>query len=131
LKPDNFLFDKTDFDKLYLIDFGLSKSYKAIDESHIPERSISDIIGTPGFISLNVHNKRLPSRRDDLESVVYILCYLHLPSETWLKGDEVEFKKSLPTLVIEPLKNLLEYVWTIGYEEQPLYNKLIEILETI
>ena len=136
IKPDNFLFDQVDFDKLFLIDFGLSKSYKTTGDSHIPLKNISNIIGTPDFVSLNVHNKTLPSRRDDLESVIYILCYLFLPIEKWVKEENneikiIEFKKSLPTLIIDPLKEMLEYIWTIGYEETPLYDKLIGCLETI
>lgn len=134
IKPDNFLFDKIDFDKLYLIDFGLAKSYKTIGEKHIQEREITEIIGTVNFVSLNVHAKKLPSRRDDLESVVYILCYLFLPYSKWKNGTDeeiMEFKKSLPGMVIDPLKQLLEYVWSIKYDETPLYNKLIETIETI
>jgi len=133
IKPDNFLFDQTDFDKLYLVDFGLSKSYKTVGDSHIKEQKISDIIGTTSFVSLNVHNKILPSRRDDLESVVYILCYLFLPLEKWPKEESqmVEFKKILPTIIIDPLKEILEYVWTLSYEETPLYDKIITTLETI
>jgi serine/threonine protein kinase len=127
IKPDNFLFDNVDYDKLFLIDFGLSKTYKT--EKHIPEKEISDIIGTPGFVSLNVHAKRLPSRRDDLESVVYILCYLFLPFEKW--KEDLEFKKSLDTMVSEPLQKLLKYTRGLKYEEAPLYDHMIEIIETI
>lgn len=129
IKPDNFLFDRVDFDKIFLIDFGLAKTFRNIN-GHIPEKEISDIIGTPEFISLNVHEKRLPSRRDDLESVVYILCFLFLPYEKWDKT--AEFKKSLPEKIgNEPLKNLLNYVQKLTYDMNPLYNEIIEIIETI
>jgi len=135
IKPDNFLFDKTDFDKLYLIDFGLSKSYKTVEDNHIAEKEITKIIGTPSFVSLNVHNKILPSRRDDLESVVYILCYLFLPSRKWIQEESeekiIEFKKMLPNIVTEPLKDLIMYIQSVNYDECPLYDKIIEILETI
>lgn len=129
IKPDNFLFDRTNYDNLYLIDFGLAKSYKNTDNKHIAEKEC-EIIGTVPFISLNVHAKKLPSRRDDLESVIYILYYLLLPAKEWPTTDEETFKKQLlekDNSLVEALK----YVRGLEYEEDPLYDKIINIIETI
>jgi serine/threonine protein kinase len=129
IKPDNFLFDKINYDNLYLIDFGLAKTYKNTENKHIVEKE-SEIVGTFPFISLNVHAKKLPSRRDDLESVIYILFYLILPASEWPTSDEVEFK----TRLVEkdyPLVEALKYVRGLGYDEDPLYDKIINIIETI
>lgn len=129
IKPDNFLFDKINYDNLYLIDFGLAKTYKNTENKHIVEKE-SEIVGTFPFISLNVHAKKLPSRRDDLESVIYILFYLILPASEWPTSDEVEFK----TRLVEkehPLVEALKYVRGMGYDEDPLYDKIINIIETI
>jgi serine/threonine protein kinase len=85
VKPDNFLFgcnDKTDI--LYLIDFGLCKKY--VDgENHIIERKGRKLIGTPNYVSINVHNGVEASRRDDLESVVYIMSYLLYGKLVWFE----------------------------------------------
>lgn len=130
IKPDNFLFDKTDYDNLYLIDFGLAKSYQNKDNIHIVEKEINEIIGTIPFISLNVHAKKTPSRRDDVESVLYILYYLILPSKEWPSSHEESFKIGLLDFP-HPLTEALKYVRELKYTEAPLYNKIIEIIETI
>lgn len=130
IKPDNFLFDRVNYDELYLIDFGLAKSYKNVNNTHIVEKGIDNIIGTLPFVSLNVHNKKLPSRRDDLESVLYVLYYLILPAKDWPTEKEEVFKTQLLHFN-HPLKECLIYVRGLAYEETPLYAKLIEIIETI
>ena len=130
IKPDNFLFDRVNYDELYLIDFGLAKSYKNVNNTHIVEKWIDNIIGTLPFVSLNVHNKKLPSRRDDLESVLYVLYYLILPAKDWPTEKEEVFKTQLLHFN-HPLKECLIYVRGLAYEETPLYDKLIEIIETI
>ena len=128
IKPDNFLFDKVNYDELYLIDFGLAKSYKNINNTHIVEKEIDDIIGTLPFVSLNVHSKKLPSRRDDLESVFYILYYLILPC--WPSENEELFKTQLLETPNQ-LNDGLKYIRGLSYDETPIYEKLIEIIETI
>jgi serine/threonine protein kinase len=130
IKPDNFLFDRVNYDEIYLIDFGLAKSYQNIDNTHIIEKDIDEIIGTLPFISLNVHAKKLPSRRDDLESIIYILYYLIIPAEKWPSSNEELFKKNLLETQ-HVLNEPLNYVRNLGYEETPLYDKLIEMIETI
>jgi serine/threonine protein kinase len=136
IKPDNFLFDLKDYDKLYLIDFGLAKSYINNDDKHIAEQPITSCIGTQHFVSLNVHARKLPSRRDDIESVLYIICYLWIPKKKWIKDDHEEniqkFKISLPTLIDnEAIKTLFTTIKNISYDEEPCYEKIIEIIETI
>uniref|UniRef100_A0A6C0HT22 non-specific serine/threonine protein kinase n=1 Tax=viral metagenome TaxID=1070528 RepID=A0A6C0HT22_9ZZZZ len=132
IKPDNFLFDKEDYDKIYLIDFGLAKSYMNTSNVHVKEDVISNCIGTQEFVSLNVHNRKLPSRKDDLESVVYILYYLILPQKKWIKSEDEEdiklFKQSLNEKI---LSKILEYVRSLSYFDTPNYNELIELIETI
>jgi serine/threonine protein kinase len=130
IKPENFLFDRVNYDELYLIDFGLAKSYKNVNNTHIVEKGIDNIIGTLPFVSLNVHAKKLPSRRDDLESVFYILYYLILPAKDWPSENEESFKIRLLDFD-HPLKDGLKYIREMAYEETPLYDKLIEIIETI
>jgi len=75
VKPDNFLFERDNDDKIYLIDFGLSKFYMQ-EECHIPFRDDRSLLGSLNYVSINVHDGIEPSRRDDLESIVYIMYYL-------------------------------------------------------
>lgn len=133
IKPQNFLFDLTNYDKIYLIDFGLAKSYTNTSNIHIIEESITNCIGTQEFVSLNVHERKLPSRRDDLESVIYIIFYLFLPQEKWVKSENEEeiktFKQSLKNKL--PFANLLQNVQSLSFTSVPNYDELIEIIETI
>lgn len=77
IKPDNFLFGKKqNNDVLHLIDFGFSKPYEDEYGIHIPERKNCSLIGTPNFVSVNVKNGIEPSRRDDLESIIYVMIFM-------------------------------------------------------
>jgi serine/threonine protein kinase len=72
IKPDNFMFDDTG--KVYLIDLGMCKNYLR-NGQHVAAkvRSTGGIIGTANYISVNVHQMKDPSRRDDVESLCYVL----------------------------------------------------------
>jgi serine/threonine protein kinase len=129
IKPNNFMIkDK----KIYLIDFGMCKRYK-IDKEHIKMNKLTNLIGTPNFVSLNVHNGIEPSRRDDIESIIYILLYLLFGKLNW------ENEKSIESIILmkeeltnTPLfiKKMLYYVRNLKFEEKPNYKYLINILES-
>lgn len=78
IKPDNFLvgFGKK-VHQLYIIDFGLTKKYRdSHTQQHIPYKDQKALIGTARYASINTHQGIEQSRRDDLESVGYVLVYL-------------------------------------------------------
>ena len=77
IKPDNFVMGINDYQKkVFLIDFGLSKKYKSQSKgTHIPFRTDKNITGTARYCSINTHNGFEQSRRDDLESIGYVLIY--------------------------------------------------------
>merc|ERR1712146_598878 len=84
IKPDNFLVG-TDPDQIFLVDFGLAKSYVVRGtHDHIPYREGRRLVGTARYCSLNAHNGIEVPRRDDLESLGYVLirmCHGALPWE--------------------------------------------------
>jgi serine/threonine protein kinase len=103
IKPANFVLN-SETGNLYLIDFGFCRKYLQEDNStHIPLNTISQIIGTPNFISQHVKNKIEPSRRDDLESVGYIMLYLLDNNEN------------------ESITQYLNYCKNLGFDETPNY----------
>lgn len=77
IKPDNFVMGiENNQKKVYLIDFGLSKKYKSQSKgTHIPFKTNKNITGTARYCSINTHNGHEQARRDDLESIGYMLLY--------------------------------------------------------
>ena len=62
---------------VHLIDFGLSVKYLDENQQHVAgKRKKSSVVGTALFASIKAHRGKVLSRRDDLESLAYTLCYL-------------------------------------------------------
>jgi len=78
VKPENFMFGQDE--KIYLIDFGLCKKRPL---SSMTKRESQTIIGTPNYISIDVHDFMEPDTKDDLESVKYIVLFLYLEQLPW------------------------------------------------
>jgi casein kinase 1 len=133
IKPDNFLFKG---EELYLIDFGLCKKYKNVKGEHIEERCNKTPLGTINYISINVHNGIEPSRRDDLESVGYIILFLLLKDDLpWAKCNNLKhldisqqkimlLEQNIPAF----LKEYLSYCRKLKFCETPDYNYLKQLL---
>lgn len=151
IKPPNFMIgikknesdeneNKTEnSDKLFLIDFGMSRTY--IDDKTNAHRSnkmrTTGIIGTPRYVSIHVHDGCEPSRRDDLISIMYVLIYLvkgRLPWKAAASPEVVaQIKKTISPedLFFEMPSSYLEifkYLCSMSYDEAPDYSYIIENL---
>lgn len=83
IKPDNLLMGiGKKAHKLFLIDFGLAKKYSK-NSQHIPFKTNKDLLGTAKFASISTHLGYEQSRRDDLESLGYVLVYFLKGSLPW------------------------------------------------
>ena len=137
IKPQNFML-QIQTNKLFLIDFGFCKRYN-YDGVHIEEGAISKMIGTPNFVSINVHKGVEPSRRDDLESCIYIMIYMLFGKLFWDK--EIDSKNmclkkeqltnSEKPLIPDFLKQLLIYVRALDFDECPDYDEIIKVFDTV
>jgi len=132
IKPDNFLFGLNEKKKeIYLIDFGFCKSYLN-NGQHNQLKQINNMIGSMNYASINSHNKLELSRRDDLESLAYMLIYFYYGSLPWNNIDDenkilrsknnVIYDEFIPPIIIDFLK----YVRTLEYEEKPNYYLIMD-----
>jgi serine/threonine protein kinase len=149
IKPQNFMIKAGE---LFLIDFGFATFYINQNGEHKDECSQKHIIGTPKYISPNIHMGSLPSRRDDLISLGYIYVYLYCRELPWdtIQTNEID-NKIYDELSIEHPKNIrrlelksldyisqicskisqnisryVNYCYGLKYKDTPNYNAIIE-----
>ncbi|CAK81398.1 unnamed protein product (macronuclear) [Paramecium tetraurelia] len=135
IKPDNFLLGKAHKDRVYMVDYGLAKKYM-IKDSHIPYKDNKALTGTARYASINTHLGIEQSRRDDLESLGYVLLYFLRGSLPWQnlrannqkeKYDRIMEKKlatSSETLCKNSPKQFYEYIEyskNLKFDEKPDY----------
>ena len=77
IKANNFTIGRGDKANIvYIIDFGLAKKYKDLKTGqHIAIRGGKSLVGTARYASIASHDGYEQGRRDDLESLGYLLLY--------------------------------------------------------
>eukprot|EP00002_Diphylleia_rotans_P009474 TRINITY_DN1973_c0_g2_i3.p1 TRINITY_DN1973_c0_g2~~TRINITY_DN1973_c0_g2_i3.p1 ORF type:complete len:449 (+),score=61.88 TRINITY_DN1973_c0_g2_i3:57-1403(+) len=145
IKPDNFLMGRGKREtQVYIIDFGLAKRYRDPRTSqHIPYRENKSLTGTARYAGINAHIGIEQSRRDDLESLGYVLMYFNRGSLPWQglqaatkkqKYERISEKKistSVETLCRgfpDEFVAYFNYVRGLKFEEKPDYAYLRKIL---
>lgn len=135
IKPDNILLNSNNsFEDIFIVDFSFCKKYIKTDTTHIPENKIHNIIGSVNYVSLNVHDLKEPSRRDDLESVVYVLLYLYYGRLEWENSSDLNFiyetKKNIiyNENILDCFKNMISYIRMLEFNERPNYFYMIHSL---
>ena len=139
IKPENFLIGtKSKSNIVFLLDFGLSKRYKNMkNHQHIPYREGRPLTGTARYVSINTHLGIEQSRRDDLESIGYLLIFFLKGNLPWqgLKagGDKyqriMEKKLQIPTEILcfglpDEIVYYLNYCKSLRFEDRPDYDYL-------
>lgn len=133
IKPENFLLGpNNDMDRIHIIDFGFCRSYLLNGGyGHIPQKKTHGIIGSLTYASLNAHTLTELSRRDDMESLGYVLTNLYLGTLPWqdTPAATIEEEKRLITTrydVPPVFKNYMQHVRRLKFEEVPNYAELIK-----
>ncbi|KAG4190004.1 hypothetical protein ERO13_A07G004500v2 [Gossypium hirsutum] len=141
IKPDNFLMGLgRKANQVYIIDFGLAKRYRdSTTNRHIPYRENKNLTGTARYASCNTHLGIEQSRRDDLESLGYVLLYFLRGSLPWQglkagtkkqKYDKIcEKKVSTPIEVLckshpVELASCFHYCHSLTFDQRPDYGFL-------
>lgn len=140
LAPENICFNEKD--EPYIIDFGIAK-HIIHKNDHIEQRTIKSPLGTPNYMSINVLNLVEPSRRDDIESLFYILLYLYMTSNDYEQYNALPIqKKKDPAIIIQILNNIdlisqnkatflmdiLLYARKLRFDQRPNYSYILNLL---
>lgn len=148
MKPENFVMGIGKYcNKLYIIDFGLAKRYRDTrTKVHIPYREDKNLTGTARYASVNAHLGIEQSRRDDLESLGYVIMYFMRGSLPWqgLKAATKKQKyerisqKKLDTSVEVLTKSFpgefgmyLNYCKGLKFDENPDYMYLRQLFRVL
>lgn len=148
IKPDNFLIGSGKKNRtLYMIDFGLAKRYRdPRTHQHIPYKENKNLTGTARYASVNAHLGLEQSRRDDLESVGYVLLYLLVGSLPWqgLKANTKHEKyqrimdKKMSTSIETLTRGLpvefakyFSYVKALKFDDRPDYAYLRQLFQDL
>ena len=144
IKPDNYLLGNPDTSLIYLIDFGLAKKYMSSRTGkHVKFAINKKWSGTSRFASANSLRGVVQSRRDDLESLCYILLLImkgNLPWDNVFGYSENEdilliykIKKYMkPELLFlnlpKEIIDFFKYCKNLDFEQKPDYAYLRSLL---
>jgi len=148
VKPDNFLMGcGSRSSQVYIIDFGLAKKYRdSRTQAHIPYRENKSLTGTARYVSINTHLGIEQSRRDDLESVAYVMIYFVKGSLPWqglkadnkrMKYDRISEKKISTSVEVlchglpAEFATFLTYCKSLHFEDKPDYGYLRKLLRNL
>ena len=148
IKPDNFVMGRgLKSHIVYVLDFGLSKKYwSSSHKCHIPFCRGKKLTGTARYASINALSGCEQSRRDDLESIGYIIMYFIRGSLPWQglkinKRDDRYKKicekkketsaKDLCSGFPNEFEHFVSYTRNLQFTEVPDYNYLKNLLKTI
>lgn len=148
IKPDNFLMGiGRRGSQVNVIDFGLAKKYRdPRTHLHIPYRENKNLTGTARYASVNTHLGIEQLRRDDLESLGYVLIYFCRGSLPWQglkaatkrqKYDRImEKKMTTPNDVLtkglpREFLEYMNYIKTLRFDDKPDYPYLRKLFRDL
>jgi len=119
-----------------MIDYGLAKKYMDNNMKHVVYSDGKNLTGTVRYASINMHVGIIPTRRDDLESLGYMLIYFLQGRLPWqgiqAQTKDVKYQKIAQSKISSAVPNLikgfprefgiyLEYCRSLLFDEVPDY----------
>lgn len=132
IKPDNFALGYYNSSALYIFDFGLAGQYLQEHGQHWIQQSGLQLIGTSRYASINNHLGLTQSRRDDIESLWYMMIYLTYGWLPWLMIDtgEILHCKQTYDWTSKISKHYITWfneIRSLEFAERPDYEKWIAL----
>jgi len=126
-----------------MLDLGIARRFW--DESinkHVPYQEYPDLNGTPRFAGFNAHCGIENSRRDDIESLAYVLMYFNRGYLPWQGIQETSFKKieairKMKSEIMQSeylagmdvfFKEFLQYTRSLAFDDKPDYIYLLNLI---
>ena len=149
MKPENLVIGYKGKEKnIYLIDFGLSKSIigEKKNSNLLCIKKEKIVVGTVRYISINAHLGNEQYKKDDLESLAYIMVYFIKGELPWqnikAKSRKEKYskiyqlkKKMVPNelcnFLPEEMKTFLNYILNLNIKVKPDYSKLINLINNL
>lgn len=132
---------------VYMIDFGLAKKYRdGKTFHHIPYKENKNLTGTARYASVYSHLGIEQSRRDDLESIAYLLIYFLKGGLPWQKmrgaNKQERYHKIMEKKMMIPVEmlcrglpvefsTLLNYTHSLRFEDKPDYSFLRKLFREL
>ena len=150
IKHTNLSIGRKNPETLYLIDFGFAQKYRSSRTGkHIKCTNLKKAFGSLNFLSINANKGFQQSRRDDLESLGYMLVFLAKKTLPWI-NKKISNIKNRPLKYVTvcklktsiPLEKLcqglpleiakyIEYCRNLEFEQNPDYNYLRNLFNSI
>ena len=146
IKPENFVIGLDDPHVIYLQNFYLCEKYRSSKTNqHAKFKYTKEIVGTERYGSVNALRGLRQGRRDDMESLCYMLIYFFLGKLPWqgisadseterhqkLLKEKKSFKIENYKQIPKDFYTLFNYVKNLKFEEEPKYSLMIKLLQNI
>ena len=146
IKPENFVIGLDDPHVIYLQNFYLCEKYRSSKTNqHAKLKYTKEIVGTERYGSVNALRGLRQGRRDDLESLCYMLIYFFLGKLPWqgisadseterhqkLLKEKKSFKIENYKQIPKDFYTLFNYVKNLKFEEEPKYSLMIKLIQNI
>ena len=144
IKPDNIALKKKGSGfNCYLVDFGMAVKYLH-NGMHYQYTETGEFHGNPIFASVHSLMGRRPSRRDDLESLMYMIAFLANSTLPWMKFGRMSFgdlrlkiagekERTSPANVCKNLppefSQILTQIRLLSFTDKPNYSLYQRLLE--